>query len=189
MLVVLLNRMIRAARLDGSLYAEVKADTTATAQALVIVALVALAHGLGGAIRGAYFGWNPVSGLLFGVLGEISFFVMASFVIYAVTRYVLGSMVAYPQMVRAFGFSVLPGLLILVATLASLPGIGVQVPVLVVLVVWRLTAGFVAVRRASGLSVARSALALLVGVASGVMAVAITTRALEEVLRSVGISS
>ena len=183
------GRTLRAARLDESLYVEVKADNTATAQALALVALVALAHGLGGVIRGTYFGWNPLSGLLFGVLGEISFFAVASCVIYLVVRYVLGSTVSYPQVLRPFGFSVPPGMLILVASLASLPGIGAEVPVFVVLVAWRSAAGFVAVRRASGMGVAKSLLALLAGVASGVVAVAIVARTLVEILAWIGVSS
>ncbi len=185
----LANRMIRAACLDGSLYAEVKVDRTATGQALAVVAFVALAHGLGGVVRGAYFGWNPASGLLFGVLGEISFFVVASFVIYLVARYASGATINYPQVLRPFGFSVLPGLLVLIAALASLFGIGAEVPVFVVLVAWRLVAGFVAIRRALGVNVAESILTLLVGVASGAGAVAITTRTLVEMLRWFGVSS
>jgi hypothetical protein len=44
----LLSRMLRAARLDGSLYGEVRADAGATGQALTVVALLAVAHGVGG---------------------------------------------------------------------------------------------------------------------------------------------
>ena len=58
--------MIRAARLDATLYAELTADATATRQALTVVALVALAHGVGGIIRGVSFGWNPLSGSCLG---------------------------------------------------------------------------------------------------------------------------
>ena len=43
--------LVRAARLDGTLYEGAKADTTATGPALGIVALVALAHGAGGVVR------------------------------------------------------------------------------------------------------------------------------------------
>ncbi len=183
------GRMVRAARLEGGLYAEVRDDSAATGQALAVVALVALAHGLGGVIRGAYFGWNPASGLLFGVVGEFSFFAVASFVLYLIARYVFGAAVRYLQVLRPLGFSVVPGLLILVATLASLPGIGAEVPVFVVLIAWRLAAGFVAVRRASGLGVAKCLLVLLAGVASGAVAVALATRTLVEILGWLGVSS
>lgn len=181
-------RVLRAARLDGSLYMEVRADNTATAQALVIVVLLGLTHGLGGVIRGAYFGWNPLSGLLFGVVGEVCFFVASSFAVYLAARYVFGSMISYPQVLRPFGFSVVPGLLIVVAALASLRGTGFAAPVFVVIIAWRLAAGFVAVRRASGMNAGKSLLALLAGVASGLVAVSIASRALAEVLARAGVS-
>ncbi len=181
------GRMVRALRLDGGLYAGLRDDSAATGQALTVVLLVALAHGLGGVIRGAYFGWNPASGLLFGVVGEISFFAVASLATYSMARYVLGAAVRYPQVLRPLGFSVAPGLLILVAALASLAGTGAEVPVFVAIIAWRLAAGFVAVRRASNLGVAKSGLALLAGVASGVAAVAITTGTLAGVLGWLGV--
>jgi len=87
----LLKRMIRAARLDASLYKEVTADVTATGQALAVVALVALAHGTAGMVRALSFGWaDPVVGSLFGVVGEIAFFSVASLVIYLLGRFVFG---------------------------------------------------------------------------------------------------
>jgi len=85
--------------------------------------------------------------------------------------------------------SSLPGLLVLAAALASLLGIGVGAPVFVERVAWRLAAGFIAIRRASGMNVAKSGLALLIGVASGVVAVAISSRVLVEILYSFGVSS
>src|SRR5712692_6466966 len=42
----LVNRMIRAARLDVTLYEEVEADETATGQAALVVLLVGMAGGL-----------------------------------------------------------------------------------------------------------------------------------------------
>ena len=41
------NRMIRAAKLDVSLYEEVEADTGATGQAMLVVVLSSLAAGIG----------------------------------------------------------------------------------------------------------------------------------------------
>ena len=118
----LLHRMVRAARLDGRLYGEVVADAGATRQALTVVALVALAHGVGGVIRGINFEENLVVALLFGAVGEISFFAAASGVIYLFGVRVLGGKATYAQVLRPFGFSVTPGLLILLASLVSLPG-------------------------------------------------------------------
>src|SRR6185503_7910480 len=49
----IVNRMVRAAKLEVPLYEEVEADVTATNQALLIVLLVALASGIGAAIGAA----------------------------------------------------------------------------------------------------------------------------------------
>ena len=46
----IVNRMMRAARLEVPLYEEVEADLTATNQALLVVVLVAVASGIGAAI-------------------------------------------------------------------------------------------------------------------------------------------
>lgn len=87
------SRVARAARLERRLYAAVRSDRTATAPAVTPVALLGLAHGLGGLMRGLAFGWNPVSGALCGLQGEIVFFVAASLGIYLVGRYALDATV------------------------------------------------------------------------------------------------
>ena len=46
---MLVNRMIRAAMLDTSLYEEVEHDSSATSQAMQVVLIVALASGIGSA--------------------------------------------------------------------------------------------------------------------------------------------
>ena len=73
-MILLLSELIRAAILDRSLYAQVKADTRATARALGVVGLVALAHGVSGIIRAAAFEREPpMEGFLIGVQGELVF--------------------------------------------------------------------------------------------------------------------
>jgi hypothetical protein len=180
----LLNRVIRAARLDVSLYREVRDDVTATKQALAVVALVAIAHGAAGMIRTVSFGWgDPVIGSLFGVLGEISFFLGASLVIYLLGKFVFGAKATYAQVLRPFGFSVVPGLLIVIAALASLPEIfGDQAPVLILLIAWRLAAGYVAVWQALSLGTLRSIVILLAGALSGMWAVVTATSILFDIL-------
>jgi len=43
----LVDRMIRAAKLDANLYIEVEADTTATRQAIFVVLIYSLCAGIG----------------------------------------------------------------------------------------------------------------------------------------------
>ena len=56
---MLVNRMIRAARLDTSLYEEVEHDQSATSQAMQVVLIVALASGIGSALW-KLFTLNPI---------------------------------------------------------------------------------------------------------------------------------
>ncbi len=50
---MLLDRMIRAMRLDVNLYEEVEADLNATSQAATVVGIVAIASGIGSAVTAA----------------------------------------------------------------------------------------------------------------------------------------
>ena len=70
----LTDRMIRAARLDVSLYNEVEADVSANNQALTVVALSAVASGIGAALGAAIQG-RPgliVGGLIGAIVLELA---------------------------------------------------------------------------------------------------------------------
>lgn len=166
------SRVVRAACLDSSLYREVRHDRSATSQALLLVALVALAHGVGGIVRAFAFDWSPIEGILFGLQGELIFFFVTTLAIYLIGRFALGTTATYLEVMRPFGFSVVPGYLIVVASAASALWSGAEAMVLPVILVWRLAAGFVAVRQAMGLGKLSSAAILLAGVLLGLLAVA-----------------
>ena len=173
--------LVRAARLDGALYDEAKADTTATGPALGIVVLVALAHGVGGIVRAVAFERDsPTKSFLIGAQGEIVFWLGSSLAIYLLGRYLLGSTATYGQVLRPLGLAAVPGLLILVAALASL--VGAQGVVFAVLVPWRLATSYVAVDRALGVGRVKSAVALLLGVVCGLVLVGLGTTTLLNVL-------
>ena len=170
------GRIVYAARLDPALYAEVREDTSAGAQTAAVVLLVALAHGIGGAIRAVLLGWSPVEGVVLGPAGELLFWVAASLAIFLMGRYIFGGAATYREVARPFGFAAAPGLLILVAASAS--GVGGETFLLPVLLLWRLAAGFVAVRVAFGLRPLPTAVILLAGVVAGGLAVGVILRAL-----------
>jgi hypothetical protein len=168
--------LIRAARLDSSLYAQAKVDTTTIARALSVVALLALAHGVGGAIRATAFERDsPFEGFLIGVYGEVVFWAVAASVVYLVGTSVLGGTATYGQVLRPFSFAGVPGLLILVAALASLLDSGAQIFVFTVLVPWRVAASFVAVRQGLQLDRVKSSVALLAGAVCGLVMVTVGT--------------
>jgi hypothetical protein len=134
----LIGRMIRAAKLDTRLYAEVEADDTATSQAATVVLLSALAGGVN-------FPAQPGLILLGGILALASWYLF-SYIIYLVG----GRLLPEPQtkanfkaILRAVGFAYAPGVLRLLGIVPEL-----QAPVLFVAFVWMLVATITAVRHA-----------------------------------------
>ena len=172
----LLGRIARAAWLDPAFYSEVREDASVAAQAMTILLLVALAHAIGGAIRAVLLGWSPVEGVVVGPAGELLFWIAASLAIFLMGRHIFGGAATYGEVARPFGFAAAPGLLILLAASAS--GVGGETFLLPVLFLWRVAAGFVAVRAAFGLRPLHTAVVLLAGVVAGVLAVGVILRLL-----------
>ncbi len=134
------ERLIGAAKLDVNIYEEVEADTSATGQAMAVVALAAVAAGIGSLRTG-------------GVMGLVMTTVAAliGWFIWAGLTYVIGTkMLPEPQtksdmgeLLRTIGFASSPGLL---RVLGFLPFVG---PLLgLVAGIWMLIAFVIAVRQA-----------------------------------------
>lgn len=159
----LLNRMVRAAKLDVDLYEEVEADTTANGQALAAVLIASLAAGIGAGIAGVrveggmWFLW----GLLIGV--SVS---LAGWLIWALFAYWLGTTVfrgpetqaTYGELIRTIGFSNSPRVLTFFVFVPGLGGI-----LTFVVSAWALTAGVIAVRQALDFSTWRAVGTCIVG--------------------------
>ena len=134
-----LNRMIRASKLDVSLYEEVEADKSATVQAAVVVVLSSLAAGVGALSLGASnFLMAPLLSLL-------------SWYIWAYLIYLIGAKIFpepntkadHGELLRTIGFSSAPGLIRVFGftpELMSITFIGAGI--------WMLVAMVIAVRQA-----------------------------------------
>jgi len=102
------ERMLRAAKLDPTLYEEVEADKETMSQAMGVVVLTGLATGIGSMARGGLGGL--VSGALWGVLAWL----VGSLVMYYIgTRWFADekTQADYGQLLRTLGFAASPGLL------------------------------------------------------------------------------
>ncbi len=134
------ERMIRAARLDGSLYEEIKADRRAPMQAALVVILSAIAAGISVVLQsgvGDFF--------LQTLQAMLEWYIWAFFTCVVGTR-----LLQEPQtrtdvggVVRMISFASAPGMIRL---LGVIPGIGGFVSGLAT--VWMLGASVVAVRKA-----------------------------------------
>jgi len=104
---IFVNRIIRACKLDISLYEEVEADQSATLQAALVVILSSLAAGIGAISLGA-------SNFLLAPLLSL-----ASWYIWAYLIYLIGAKLFpepnteadHGQLLRTIGFSSAPGLI------------------------------------------------------------------------------
>jgi hypothetical protein len=157
----LTDRMIRAARLDIGLYNEVEADLNATNQALTVVVVTAIAGGLGSAIGQAIAGRpnGVVGGLIGGVLTELIGWAVWSYVMYLVGTRVFHGTATYGELLRTLGFAYSPGVLLILRFIPVLGGL-----ITAVVGVWRIVAGFIAIREALDLDNGNTLATIVVGI-------------------------
>jgi hypothetical protein len=158
---MLLQRMIRAARLDGALYEEVEADTSLTRQAATVVAIVAVCQGLGSllamVLAGAR-GSQVLPGLVFALIGPFVGWVVWSYTAYWIGTGLLGGTATPGELLRTLGFAQTPGVL---GLLSFLPLAGGLVGLIAGL--WVLAAGIVAIRQGLDVTTGKALVAAVVG--------------------------
>ena len=136
----MVDRMIRASRLDVHLFEEVEADTSVTKQALSVVFLVALATGI------ASVGTVGLGGLLVGVVVAIAGWATWAWIVYFIGTRILPEHETHAdwgQLARSLGFAQSPGVL---RVFGAVPGVGVII--FLVVSVWMLVSMVIAVRQA-----------------------------------------
>jgi hypothetical protein len=136
----MLDRVIRAARLDASLYEEVEADPSSMGQAMTVVVLASIAGGIGTA------GIEGQPGLVLGlILNLVGWYIWAFLTYFIGTRLLPqpSTEADVGQLLRTLGFAAAPGLLRVVG---FVPVIGPLV--IVITAFWSLATMVVAVRQA-----------------------------------------
>ena len=147
----IIDRMRGAALLDVATYEEVEADTTATGQAAIVVAIAAVCSAIGA----AGLGGPGIIGTLIGAL--------LSWVIWAGLTYVIGDKIfggtaTWGELLRTLGFAQAPGVLLV---LAAIPLLGWLVRFAVG--IWMLIAGFIAIRQALDFGSGRALVTAVLG--------------------------
>ena len=147
----MVERMKGAALLEIDTFEEVEHDTTATMQAAGVVALAAVAQGIGnwdlglftaiGASIGALLSWGVWSGIT-----------------YLIGDKVFGGTATWGELLRTVGFAYTPGVL---AVFGIVPIVGwVAAPVISI---WMLIAGVIAIRQALDFSTGKAVLTAVLG--------------------------
>jgi hypothetical protein len=159
---VLLQRMIRAARLDVALYEEVEADTSLTGQAATVIAIVAVCQGLGSALAmamaGASTGSQLIPGLVFAVIGPFIGWVVWSYTAYWIGTRLFHGTATPGELLRTLGFAQTPGVIGLLSFIPVAGGLAVFVGG-----IWALAAGIVAIRQGLDFTTGKAIVTALVG--------------------------
>ena len=134
------NRMVRAARLDVSLYEEVEADKGALGQAMAVVVLSSVASGIGLIRTGG------LEGIAIGTVGALFGWFVWAFLTYVIGTKLLPepqTRATHNELLRTIGFSSSPGILRILGIVPALAPI-----VFLAAGVWMLVAMVIAVRQA-----------------------------------------
>ena len=146
------NRVIGTFKLDRRLFDEIEHSEDATAQALLIVAVVSVVSSFGNAL-GAQFAHRPflpqfVGSLIWSLIGWI----LWSVVSFSVGKIIFKGQGDLAGMVRGIGFSYLPQVLAVIPGMGSLAGL-----------LWSLAAGFIAAGQDLKLDNFKTLLTILIG--------------------------
>jgi hypothetical protein len=147
----LTDRMMGAAKLDVDVYEEVEADTTATGQAALVVAIVAVAAAIGSAGGGVF---AAIGGMIAALLGWL----LWAGVTYLIGDKLLGGTATWGELLRTLGFAQSPGVLYILAILPLVGGL-----VRFVVAIWILIAGIIAIRQALDFSTGKAVLTAVLG--------------------------
>lgn len=163
----LMNRMIRAARLDPTLYDEVKSDPAASFQAVAVVLIGGMANGLGSGIAALlYLKDADVSdffiysfgGLGLSIVGWLAWSVLSYLLGITVFRTPQTSSVTLGGLLRTIGFASSPRVL---AFFAFVPLLNVFIVIGVF--IWVLVAAVIAVRQAMNFTTERAIVTCILG--------------------------
>ncbi len=156
----MIDRVVRAAKLDTEFYNTVEADTSLTQEALVVVILVSLAGSVGSFV-GGLIGGNVGSAFI-ALLGSLVTGV-ATYYIWAYVTYFIGTQLfqatADPgELLRVLGYASGPRAL---SILSFIPCVGW----LLALVggIWALIAGFIGAREALDLDTTKTLITVVIG--------------------------
>src|SRR6266704_1798333 len=144
----MLGRMVKSARLNRDTFLELKEDTTATGQALIVLALAGASFGVGFA---AVIGYSSIGILLGAVFGAVVSIALG--IVWVSLTFLIGGTSDYWSLARPVFFSTSPGLVFLIMSIpvSPIPDVARAIGV-----AWIAISTVIAVKTAMGLDTQRS---------------------------------
>jgi hypothetical protein len=149
------ERIVAAFKLDASVYEEVEHDPDSMKQAAAVIALAALAQGLGAVAQGG------LGGLVSAVIGGFIGWAVSAAVIWLIGVQLMGYTSDYPELLRTTGFASVPQFLMVLGLLPLGPLRGLLALAVFVLLVISFV---VAVRQALDVDTGRAVLVCIAAV-------------------------
>lgn len=149
---MLINRIMGVFRLDPATFEEIEADKTATTQAALIVAVIALLSGLGGVFWALFRDTSAGGGFFSNLISVFAGWLVWSFVSWFVGTSFFGGKADIGEMLRVIGFAYSPQILNIIPCIGPIAGF-----------IWTLIAGFIAIRQGLDLDNTKAFLTVLVG--------------------------
>jgi len=147
----MIQRMVGAALLKVDTYEEVEADRSATKQAVAVVVVVAVARAIGTADRGS-------AGIAAAVIAAIVGWLLWAGITYLIGDKILGGSATWSELMRTIGFAQTPGIALLLGFIPVLGGV-----LGLVVGIWVLIAGIVAIRQALDFGTGKAILTAVLG--------------------------
>jgi hypothetical protein len=148
----LTERMIGAAMLSVATYEEVEADQTATSQAAIVVAIVAVAGAIGNYFR------HGGRGIIGAVIAAFIGWLLWAGITYFIGTRLFGGTATMGEMLRTLGFAQSPGVIMVLAIVPILGWLAI-----IAVALWQLVAGIIAIRQALDFTTGKAILTALIG--------------------------
>lgn len=154
----MLDRAIRAAKVEPALYEEVERDENATTEAATVVAIAALASAIGAGISAASGGAGALIGtfLLTLILALVGWVVWSYVTFFVGTRF-MGGTATPGELLRTIGYAQAPRVLNI---LGFIPVLNILIGIIVFF--WSLWASFVATRQALDLDNSKTIITVII---------------------------
>ncbi|MBN1887496.1 MAG: YIP1 family protein, partial [Thermoflexales bacterium] len=141
----MLNRVIRAVKLEAAFYNEAEADTSLNQEALMVVVIVSVLSAIGSFLANLITGnmTAAIFGLIWGVIWGVVGYYLWAYLTHFIGTKLFGGTADVGELLRTLGYASAPQAL---GVLAFIPCVG-ALPALAG-AIWALVAGVVAVREA-----------------------------------------
>lgn len=147
----LVDRMVGAAFLNIDTFEQVEHDKEATLQAAGVVVIVTVCEALGS------WSFGPIGALWAAATAVVAWLVWAG-ITYLIGEKIFDGEATWGELLRTLGFAQAPGVLYLLGVLPLAGGL-----ISLVVSIWIMIAGFIAIRQALDIGNAKTFLTILVG--------------------------